>query len=63
MSGHLVQGQKLMLPVNAHDPNNKQRLLDMNQITENGSVQLLGSSGRDFQDQVYRKKENKNTNK
>ena len=50
MSGHLVQGQKLMLPVNAHDPNNKQRLLDMNQITESGSVQLLGSSGRDFQD-------------
>lgn len=60
MSGQLVPGQVLLLPLAAGDPNSKQRMIDMNHITEAGSVQLLGS-GRDTSGN--RPQNNKNTNK
>ena len=60
MSGQLVPGQILQLPIQAGDPNNKQRMIDMNHITESGSVQLLGS-GRDTSGN--QNQNNKNTNK
>lgn len=62
ISGQLIPGQVLLLPVTAGDPNSKQRLLDMNHITEAGSVQLLGS-GRDTSGNRAGQKDVKNTNK